>query len=66
MMEMMPMIETTACVVLLLLLPSLTPVLTDNLSRFYTKAISRLDELSARTAVRAGYDLAFDRVGRGL
>jgi TctA family transporter len=44
-------------VVLLLLVASLAPVLTDNLSRFYAKAIRRLDKFVACTAVGAGYYL---------
>jgi hypothetical protein len=60
---MMMMIVTTACV-LLLLLASLTPVLTDNLSRFYAKAICRLDKLITRTTVGTGYNLALYRIGR--
>jgi hypothetical protein len=57
---------TTDGVVVLLLLASLTPVLTDNLSRFYAKAIRRLDKLIACTTVWACYDLALYGVGRHL
>jgi hypothetical protein len=53
---MMMMIVTTDGVVLLL--ASLTPVLTDNLSRFNAKAICRFDKLIACTTVWACYDLA--------
>src|SRR5919199_2430583 len=65
----MKVIETTlACLLLLLffVLPSLTPVLTDNLSRFYFKAICRLDKLVACTTVWAGYYFALYRVSRHL
>jgi hypothetical protein len=54
---MMILIVTTDGVVLLLL-ASLTPVLTDNLSRFNAKAICRFDKLIACTTVWACYDLA--------
>jgi hypothetical protein len=53
-------------VLLLLLVASLAPVLTDNLSRFYAKAVRRLDKLIACTAVGAGYDLSLYRIRRYL
>jgi hypothetical protein len=55
---MMSVMTVDGLVLVLLVLASLTPVLTDSLSRFYAKAVRRLDKLIACTTVRAGYNFS--------